>query len=216
MRKVGLVSVTLNAVNPLMEYLLAEAKDIKTVNYLDTGLQDLVNREGGVTDLSLSRLLAILARTVEDGVEAVLLTCTVFSPYVDSLRSIFSFPLIAVDDVMLEEAVRRGGKTTILCTFPPTMKTSEAGFRKAEQRLGLSRELELVLVPGAYEALARGDKSIHDGMILEKIKEVEAQCDIIVLAQISMAGAAAMATSCSKPILTSPRAALSALRETLT
>lgn len=204
----GLISVTLNAVNPMTEYIQGHHKGIRLKNYLDTGLQDLVREEGKVTDKSMLRLLSLLHLAVADRVDGVLLTCTVFSPYVDRLKTLFSFPLVGVDAAMLEKAVLNEGKTAILYTFPATRATSETLFHAAEKRLGVTRALSMEFVEGANDALQRGDGELHDQLILKKIQELDGKHDQLVLAQVSMARVAAKATACSIPILTSPEEAV--------
>jgi Asp/Glu/hydantoin racemase len=209
--KVSMISVTLNAVNPMTDAIRGSGERIELVNCLDTGLMDLVAAEGRVTDKSLCRLVGLLAKAAEDGADCVLLTCTVFSPYVERLRSLFSIPIISADGAMIDDAVKRGGRTLILCTFPATVESSTALFRSAEERHSVVREMDILLLKNAFDAIQRGDRAGHDHIILEKIRECGKAYDQIVLAQISMAHVAALAEGCPIPILTSPASALSAM-----
>jgi len=215
MKKVAMIGVTPNAIAPMMEAFAGAGNPYALSNHLDTGLMDLVNAEGRITERSLLRLISMLAKAAEDGVDAALLTCTVFSPHLDRVRPIFPFPVISADGAMIERAIKAGGRLSILCTFPATVDSTSALFRMTEERLGLKREMELVLVKEAFDALQRGDRAAHDRLLVEKIRERQQHCDAIVLAQMSMATIAAMVPDCRLPIFTSPRAAVELLGEYL-
>jgi Asp/Glu/hydantoin racemase len=137
MKKVGMISVTLNAVNPMMRLLSQKTNFFDVLNYLDEGLQNLVSVEGGLTDKSISRMITLIGKAANDGSEIVLLTCTVFSPLVEKFNTLFSIPIISVDGSMLDEAVRMNKSTAILCTFPATVHTSLQIFKDTAKRYGL-------------------------------------------------------------------------------
>lgn len=84
MKKIALLSITLNAVNPMTNYLLSKP-DITVVNYLDSYLSEKIKRDGAINDDSMGRLLQMLALACRDGADGIILTCTVFSPYVESV-----------------------------------------------------------------------------------------------------------------------------------
>ena len=88
MRQIGIVSATLNAVVPLMASLIPVACGESRIlrNYVDEGLQELVQREGCVIPTSIARLTRLINSAIEDGSDAILLTCTVFSPYVETIQ----------------------------------------------------------------------------------------------------------------------------------
>ncbi len=209
--KVGMISVTLNAANPMTEAILHSGQDISLVNYIDTGLMDLVNQEGKIADKSISRLLSLIEKAVNACADAVLLTCTVFSPYVDHLNSLFSLPIVSADGAMIEEAVRMGERIVIICTFPATKESSSTLFHAKEAKLGIKRMMDIILLEEAFRALQRGDRDAHDRLILDNINKLASSYDVIVLAQMSMAHVADLAKDCTTPILTSPKSAIDAL-----
>jgi len=72
MKIIALVSVTLNAVNPMTQYLKQYAGDISVVNYLDSYLLDKVNRGGTITDESMGRMFQMLTRACVDGADGII------------------------------------------------------------------------------------------------------------------------------------------------
>lgn len=214
MHSAGIISVTINAAAPLMADMSVTAaqEDWKLRNYLDEGLQELVQREGCVTPASIARLARLVGAAVEDGAEAVLLTCTVFSPYLELVQKLFSTPVIGADCAMLRQAAGLGRKTAILCTFPAAVASSERLFRSEAAALGTVCDVDAFLLDDAAAALKRGDRPGHDGIIAGKARELAQDYAAIVLAQISMASAAGLLNELGVPVLTSPGCVITALK----
>lgn len=215
MKKIALVSVTLNAVNPMMEYLQQKEEPFEIRNYLDSYLLQKVNKEGGINDSSMKRMVQMLANACEDGADAVLLTCTIFSPYAEHFGAILSKPVICPDGAMLNAVAQRDGKTAILCTFSGTLDITRDLYLSYRVRNGKSKEVDMHLVPGAWEAVQNGDMDLFDQFIQNKVRELDEEYDQIVLAQISMVRAAKGLVTNHARLYTSPDSAYEALMEEL-
>ena len=71
------------------------------------------------------------------------------------------------------------------------------------------------LVEGALAALDRGDRAEHDRLVVEASRNLR-DCDLIALAQYSMAPAAAgVAEASGRPVLTTPDSAVMKLKQLL-
>ncbi len=69
---------------------------------------------------------------------------------------------------------------------------------------------------GALAALDRGDRREHDRLVVEAAKHLR-DCDLIALAQYSMAPAASLvADATGRPVLTTPDSAVMKLKRALT
>jgi uncharacterized protein YbjT (DUF2867 family) len=78
-----------------------------------------------------------------------------------------------------------------------------------------SIEIVPKLAEGALAALDRGDRAEHDRLVTEASKDLR-DCDLIALAQYSLAPAAAMvAEATGRPILTTPDSAVLKLKAML-
>jgi hypothetical protein len=76
-------------------------------------------------------------------------------------------------------------------------------------------ELVPKLAEGAMAALDRGDRAEHDRLVTEASKDLR-QCDVIALAQYSMAPAAAkVAEATGRPVLTTPDSAVMKMKAIL-
>ena len=215
MAKIALVSVTLNAVNPMTQYFQAKDPTIKVVNYLDSVLLEKVRKDGKITDESMKRMFDMLATACADGADAVLLTCTIFSPYAPLFCGLLSKPVICPDRAMLEEVASKPGKTAILCTFSGTVETTRNLYYDCRTQLGRERTVDMIVLDEAYEAAGKGDFETHDRIIREKAVELDQKYDQIVLAQISMARAGKGISLHHAKLYTSPDSAYEAIQRSL-
>jgi hypothetical protein len=109
---------------------------------------------------------------------------------------------------MVEQAAARGRRIGLLATFAPTLASMPAEFPK-------SVEIVPKLATGALAALDRGARTEHDRLVAEASRELRG-CDLIALAQYSMAPAAALVAEASgRPVLTTPDSAVQKLKELL-
>lgn len=208
---IALVSITLNAVNPMTEYLREKAPESSVRNYLDSHLTAKIKAEGGITDASMRRMFHMLTTACEDGADGILLTCTVFSPYAQHFSALLSKPVICADRAMLEEVAAKEGRTAILCTFTGTVDPTRNLYYACRRALGREETVDMIVLPDAYEAAGRGDFETHDQLIAEKAQELDEAYDNLVLAQISMAGAAKRIRLNHSTLYTSPDSAYNAL-----
>lgn len=215
MARIALVSVTLNAVNPMTRHFQEKKPEWQIRNYLDSYLLDKVKEEGGINDSSMKRMFDMLATACEDGADGVLLTCTIFSPYARLFSRLLSKPVICPDQAMLKQVAAKEGKTAILCTFTGTVETTRNLYYSCCRELGREETVDMVVLPEAYEAINRGDGETFDRIIREKIAELDGSYDQLVLAQISMARAAAGIKTSHATIYTSPDSACEALKEAI-
>ena len=72
MAKIALVSVTLNAVNPMTNYFRKKDPDVEIRNYLDSYLLEKVKREGGINDACMRRMFDMLSTACGDGAYAAI------------------------------------------------------------------------------------------------------------------------------------------------
>lgn len=215
MTKIAMVSVTLNAVNPMTAYFRKKDPQLEIRNYLDSYLLEKVKKEGGINDSSMRRMFDMLATACYDGADAVLLTCTIFSPYAEHFSRLLSKPVVCPDKAMLTEVAGLPGKTAILCTFTGTVDTTRNLYYSCRRSLGRSEEVDMVVLPEAYEAANKGDFATHDAVIKAKAEALDAQYDQIVLAQISMAHVKEQIETKHAKIYISPDSAYGAIQKSL-
>ena len=138
--------------------------------------------------------------------DAILFTCSAFGPCIEAVaRAHAPMPVLKPNEAMIEEAVTRGRKIGLLSSFPPTLASMPREFPAG---------IEIVpkLAEGAMAALDRGDRATHDRLVVEASKDLR-DCDLIALAQYSMAPAAEMVAEASgRPVVTTPDSAVLKLK----
>ncbi len=177
------------------------------MNLLDDSLSADLARDGSPTPAMTERLLTLARYAVGTGADGILFTCSAFGPCIDAVKREFAgMPVLKPNEAMIEEAVARGRRIGLLATFAPTLTSMPAEF-----------PADVTVVPclaeGALAALNSGDLEEHDRLAAEAARSL-ADCDVIALAQFSLARAAArVAHVCGKPLVTTPDSAVRKLFE---
>lgn len=190
MAVIALANVTLNAVNPMTDFLRKRDHSLNIRNYLDSYLLEKVGKDGGVNDSSVKRMFDMVATAADDGADVILITCTIFSPYAELFSKILSKPVVSPDQAMLDAVARRKGKTAIICTFTGTVEITRKMYQNCCHVAGVPDGVDMYVAEGALDALNEGDWDTFHERIRKKVRELDQEYDSIVLAQISMAGAA--------------------------
>jgi Asp/Glu/hydantoin racemase len=180
--------------------------EARLMNLLDDSLSADLAREGRLSEAMTERFLELGRYAAGTGADGILFTCSAFGPCIEAVaRAHAPMPVLKPNEAMIEQAVARGRKIGLLSTFPPTLASMPPEFPA-------SIEIVPKLAEGALAALDRGDRAEHDRLVSEASKDLR-DCDLIALAQYSLAPAAAMvAEATGRPILTTPDSAVLKLK----
>ncbi|WP_385626028.1 arylsulfatase (plasmid) [Streptomyces sp. P8-A8] len=148
---------------------------------------------------------ALLAGAVADGARAVLCTCSTIGAVAEAESVTLGVPVLRVDRPMAADAAARDRVVvlaSITGTLAPTLAllAEEAGDRAVDVRT--------VVVDGAWERFEAGDRDGYLDLVAAAADAVT-DCDVIVLAQASMADAVTR-TVTRIPVLSSPGPGLAA------
>ena len=214
MSTVALIHAVQPAMPPMKDALSQQLPEVKVLNMLDEGLLSEVERYGGLAPQAVDRLATDVGLAIEAGASAVLLTCNAYTPVVGDIQARYpSVPVLAVDQVMVEQAVAQARRIGVLATVPAGLEQQSESLRRAAEAGGKQIELVPSLHPDAMAALQRGDPDTHDRILLEALPELARQVDVVLLAQASMARLAAkLPPDVPVPVLTSPVLAVEKLR----
>jgi Asp/Glu/hydantoin racemase len=176
------------------------------MNLLDDSLSADLARDGGLTPRMTERFLGLAHYAVATGARGILFTCSAFGPCIDAVKQALpGIPVLKPNEAMIEEALLAGKTIGLMATFAPTLVSMPAEFPQSVQ-------IKTQFVPGAMAALDRGDSALHDRLAAEAAAEL-ADCDVIALAQFSLARAAnAVAAATGRRVLTTPHSAVRKLR----
>src|SRR5690242_1198322 len=163
--------------------------DVTLRHEVRSDLLEEAERCGGLTDDIVARTGEAL-RVLAADADAVLLTCSTLGPAVAGLAGAGA-PVLRVDAALAAGAVRDGGKVAVLCSAATTLSPTRALFE--EEAAGTDAKIELVLVPGAWDAFKAGNIADYHRLIAAAAdRAFRDGADTVALAQASMAGAAAL------------------------
>ena len=213
--RIALVHALPESVAPINEAFASAWPAAQIFNLLDDSLSRDVARDGAITDAMTQRFVDLTRYAVSTGARAVQFTCSAFNECIEGARSTVDVPVLKPDEAMIDDALTYGPRLGVVVTFRPSIDSVSAQIEARAQALGVHPQLDIRLAEGALEALRSGDAGEHDRRIAAAVAEL-GPCDVVMLAQYSMARAAPQVrTPGEVPLLTSPRAAVARLRELL-
>ncbi|RPJ51647.1 MAG: Asp/Glu/hydantoin racemase [Chloroflexi bacterium] len=222
--------VIIHTVAPLIEVFNRLVKEIlpgvQVFHVLDEPMLEQVRRHGELTYQKTNqdgvvqpdarqRLVEHVIAAEDIGADAVLVSCSTISPYLDELRA--NIPVLKIDEAMLTQAVNRGRVIGVLATNPTTIEPTRQALERKASELRKSVDIRQVLVEGAFSALLAGDGKQHDRLVSQSIDQIAAEVDLVVLAQATMARVLETRPETGWPvaILTSPHTALERVKQIL-
>ena len=207
--RIALIHALKHSIVPIEASFAKLWPDARLMNLLDDGLSADLARDGRLTDAMTERFLAIGRYVASTGVDAILFTCSAFGPCIEAVAAAHApMPVLKPNEAMIEQAVAKGRKIGLLSSFPPTLVSMPREFPA-------SVDLKPKLAEGAMAALDRGDRAEHDRLVVGASKDLR-DCDLIALAQYSMAPAADLVAKASgRPVLTTPDSAVMKLKAML-
>ncbi|GAA4891343.1 aspartate/glutamate racemase family protein [Streptomyces coeruleoprunus] len=172
-------------------------------HHVDEGLLARARDEG--TDAVADAVGAAVLRAVDAGAGAVLCTCSTIGGLAE--RTPAGVPVLRVDRPMAAEAAAHRRVTVVAALAGTVGPTRDLVLDEAARR-GSAPQLRTLLVDGAWERFEAGDRDGYLDAVAAAVDGVR-DADVIVLAQASMADAAAR-TRTTVPVLSSPRPGLAA------
>ncbi len=213
---VGLIHAVAPAMEPLKAAFNQLAPEIRLVNILDEGLITEVERRGKITPGLVRRLTSLVSLAEDAGAEVVLLSCTAYSPVADDVQAQSDVPVLKIDELMVREALGRARKIGLVATVPAGLAMQRQLIEQIASEMGRAIELDDVLRPDAFEALAAGRRDEHDEIVLGEVERLAATSELVMLAQASMGHLAARIPAEVKvPVLSSPILAVQRVKELL-
>lgn len=207
--RITLIHALKHSVAPIEAAFARLWPEPRLMNLLDDSLSADLAREGKLTDGMTERFRQLGRYAIGTGSDAILFTCSAFGPCIEAVaREQAPRPVLKPNEAMIEQAVAAGKRIGLLSTFPPTLASMPGEFPPG---VTVVRKL----AEGALAALDRGDRSEHDRLLVDAAKELR-DCDVIALAQFSIASAApAVAAATGRPVVTTPDSAVLKLRQLL-
>lgn len=207
--RITLVHALKHSIVPIEASFAKLWPEARLMNLMDDSLSADLARDGKLNDAMTERFLGLGRYATSTGSDAILFTCSAFGPCIEAVaRAHAPMPVLKPNEAMIEQAAAKGRKIGLLSSFPPTLASMPREFPAG---------IEIVpkLAEGAMAALDRGDRATHDRLVVEASRDL-LDCDLIALAQYSMAPTAEQVTAATgRPVLTTPDSAVMKLKEML-
>ena len=213
--RIALIHATPVAMQPVMDAFEDGWPEVETVNLLDDALSRDLARTGTMDAAMMQRFETLGAYAMQIGANAILFTCSAFGDAIAAVAKTVPIPVLKPNEAMFDEALASERTVGLLTTFQPSVPSMEKELVEMAERQGRRVQCDTLWVPDAMAALASGDDSTHDRLIAEAAPQL-AHCDVIMLAQFSMARAQAAVQQVVGPaVLTSPASAVAKLKAAL-
>lgn len=196
---------------PRFDALVAEIAPGTTVTaVVDAALLDRA-RAGGIDDpVLIDGVRRALVRLERAGADTIVCTCSTIGDVAERVGRGIGARVVRVDRPMAESAVERGGVIMVVAALESTLEPTRALLASVAAERGAGLDVDLHLVEGAWERFEAGDMTGYLDAITGSLAALAERCDVIVLAQASMAEAADHGGT-GVPVLSSPRLAVASI-----
>lgn len=195
-------------IGPLNQLASKILPGVKIMNFLDDTIVLEIEQSGSITSKIRRRVSWLGLCATEAGADVILLTCSSISMLSDPVSQFVGLPVYKIDEAMAEKAVMLGTRIGVIATLATTLDPTCSLIKDKSVAIGQEVQITRKLASEAFKQLRDGDPEGHDRLVLEAIKELSSNHDVIVLAQASMARLQDKIEPSQTPILTSPELGL--------
>ncbi|UVH60975.1 Asp/Glu/hydantoin racemase [Variovorax paradoxus] len=167
--------------------LLADARVVGTD---DTGL--------------IARVHHAMREAASSGAKVVVCTCSTIGAIAEQTPTGDAFKALRIDRAMADRAVRTGPRVLVVAAVESTLAPTKALILSAAENAGIAVQPSALLVEEAWPHFEAGDNARYVETLAHSIRAVAGGADVVVLAQASMAPAAALLADLGIDALSSP------------
>ena len=213
--RIALIHATPVAIEPIREAFASSWPQARITNLLDDSLSADLAEAGKLTAQMIERFVTLARYCAGTGASAILFTCSAFGAAIEAARAAVDIPVLKPNEAMFDEALEAGRKLGILSTFPPSIPSMVRELEDEAARRTARISIRTATVADAMNALQLGDAERHDRLVAEASAAFDS-CDVLMLAQFSMARAAhRLPRRSGQRVLTSPQSAVARLKRDL-
>lgn len=218
MTRIALIHATALAVQPIANAFERLWPQAQLQNILDDSLSVDRARDGQLTPAMRQRFIDLTHYARDCGCDSILFTCSAFGPAIEAAALATDLPTFKPNQAMFEMALatpaRQGAlQVALVATFAPSIASMQDELQAMAVSQGLDLQVHTCHVPEAMDDLNHGHAELHHQKIAAAVSQLP-PCDVVLLAQFSMAAAQPLAQQrTTVPVLSSPDCAVTALRQ---
>ena len=180
-----------------------------TVHAVRVDLLDSARRYG-LADPAIEEGIAQSIATLErQGADVIVCTCSTISGLAERPATPTHTPVVRIDRPMAAGAVRECRRIAVVATVESTIEPTLALLREEAVSAGVDVEIESLPCFDAWPMFERGDLDAYLRLIAAHVDAIDESYDCVVLAQATMAPAAALVAEPGR-VRSSPVAAVEA------
>ncbi len=188
MKKIAVVYTSMGGLIHTMDSLLKQAKpDYQIINIADDSLIREVIANGSVTSDVHTRLMHYFQAAAVMKPEVIISACSSVGGVAEYADKVLDVPVVRIDRAMIEAALAKGDRIGVVASLETTVLPTLDYVSRLAEECGKKAEVYGKTAEGAYEANSRGDTRLHDELITKAASELAPSCDVMILAQGSMA-----------------------------
>ncbi|MBO4835232.1 MAG: hypothetical protein J5483_03885 [Lachnospiraceae bacterium] len=207
--KIAVMNATKVSIAPV-DLAAKQYPEAQIFHFMDEGMSWLGKQEGRISDQNINRMIRLIRSAEEMGADGILLSCTIFSPYVERIQECTELPVVAADIGVFEKAAQLYQRIGAVVSFAPTLESVAWVVDRCRQRVRPDFDVEIHFAEGAMEAAAEGDEQRHNQLVYEAAASFRDK-EAIVLSQMSQVRALSMFEKYPIPVMTSPSVSLGML-----
>jgi aspartate/glutamate racemase len=217
--RIALIHATALAVEPIQAAFERHWPAAMRMNLLDDSLSVDLAAVGNLQASMVQRFVDLAQYAKRTGCTGILFTCSAFGAAIEAVAAQIGLPTLKPNEAMFEEALARSpvqsARLGLIATFEASIPSMSAELLELAKAGGRTIELQTCFVPEAMQDLAQGRAEMHHAKIAKAALKLR-DCDVIMLAQFSMAAAQpAVQAGQSSPVLSSPDCAVQSLMKTM-
>ena len=209
--KIAVMNATKVSIAPV-DLAAKKYPEVQIFHFMDEGMSWLGKQEGRISDQNINRMVRMFRSAEELEVDGILLSCTIFSPYIDRLQECTELPVVAADIGVFEKAAQQYQRIGAVVSFAPTLESVAWVVDRCRQKVRPDFDVEIHFAEGAMEAAAAGEEEKHNRLVYEAAASFRDK-EAIVLSQMSQIRALPLFEDHPIPVMTSPSVSLGLLLE---
>jgi hypothetical protein len=191
---------------PVFAKLMQEAAPgLRVAHVVHEALLSEAQRDGTEGASLIGRIQQAMKEAGAGGAAVVVCTCSTIGGVAEAMETGAAFTATRVDRAMADEAVRSGKPVLLAAALESTLSPTTALLKSSAKRLGKAIRIENLVVQDAWPYFLAGDHARYIKTIVNAVSRANASSSVVVLAQASMAPAAAALEKIGIDALSSPK-----------
>ena len=173
-------------------------------------LLSVARASGALSDAVRAATASAVRELADGGARLIVCTCSTVGAIAETAGATAGVPVMRIDRPMAKQAVASGRRIVVLATLRSTVQPTLSLLRQIASDTGRSPEVVEAVCERAWQHFEAGHFLEYAVEIAETIQAAARPTDVVLLAQASMAPAAALVRHPGPMILSSPRLGIEA------